>query len=310
MQISSRSRRGYLLLTLLLTFSILALTGTLGILERDTRLKRFSEADLKLNIDTLRRGIDLYRYMYTQSDSRPELIASLAFELENGFIASVTERLINDSQMTYIRGRLATDSLKWRVVRNLILNPSFEDDNGRSVPHTVGTWKGNFTAGDQVPDDWELTATGVQQWVPSAVLTTPATYVVSFWGKIASPTAVIQLKVWPEVGPVPLVALSLNRSEWKRAYSSFYLVTPQNLKIEISQNSANTGDVAYVDGIMLEKWSPPPQVPATAPPAPSAWADGFTIAPDIGSQTLQQSLLQELLPEGASPASLSYWTSW
>ena len=78
------ARKGYVLIALLLFFTVLGMSSTVAVLEQDTRLKRFSEEDLKLNLDALRRGIDLYRYHYTYSTPNTTKINALDTAMQAG----------------------------------------------------------------------------------------------------------------------------------------------------------------------------------------------------------------------------------
>jgi hypothetical protein len=172
-----KKRSGFVLLSILLFFTVLVLSSTVGVLERDTGLKRFSEEDLRINLGAIRRGIDLYRYKYTVTAPDPAKITALETALNTGVATEVANVLADES---FIRARIATGSMKWLMVTNLIQNPSFEDDSGKIDYGTVGTWRGNFTADDGVPDGWKLNVDGAEQMVN---ITANATYIVSFWAR-------------------------------------------------------------------------------------------------------------------------------
>ena len=293
------TRNGYLLLSLLLIFSTLALSNTVIILEQDTRLKRFGEKDLKLNIDTLRRGIDLFRYKYTVTEPTPAMMTAL----QNALAADPLALIDLLAAESFIRGRLGSGSMDWRVIQNHVRNPSFEKDTGEDYG-AVGAWKGNFTAGDGVPDGWELTTQGAQQVFPLAPATVPATYVVSFWFRAETSTGAGKVRVWPESGGVPFLELNGSGTTWKRFHGHFQLPTVQNVRLEITENSGASGDEIFLDGIMLEPWTEPGGANV---PVPSAWTADYSVSSAVASDVVQQNIFQDLVPADATPASLSWW---
>lgn len=295
-----KKRKGYVLLGLLLFFTVLTLTSTVTVLQQDTKLKRFSEEDLKLNVDALRRGIDLYRYKYTVTSDTPAKISTLNNYLSTGQVDSIANLLSAES---IIRARIATDSMKWKIVANLVRNPSFETDNGTDFGEVNG-WRGNFSAGDGAPDGWKLTSNGAEQMIS---IVEPATYVVSFWARSVSPTAEVKLKVWHEAVPCELTA---KNQEWKRYYADFSVASPKDVKLEIVRSSPNSGDIVFVDGVMIEKWDPPADVPATAAPSPTAWTHSFNLIPGRADEALQANVFRDLVPQGATPEKLSWWFNW
>jgi hypothetical protein len=294
-----RTRSGFLLLGILLFFTVLGLSGSVAVLERDTRLKRFSEEDLKLNLDALRRGIDLYRYKYEQTTNNPAKIAAL-----NAAMASATTLADLLAAESFIRARLATGTLRWRLISNLVKNPSFEIDDGTDYGEIAG-WRGNFTADDGVPDGWKLTSMGAEQVLS---LTGPATYVVSFWARGNTATAKGLVRVWAG-GGLPACERTADQGEWKRYFSSFQLTVPGTVRIELEQNGGASGDITYVDGLMIEKWDPPAGVPAGTVPVPSAWTSTVNVVPDNAVDILQERLFREMLPPGTG-ASFSWWFTW
>lgn len=295
-----RKRKGYVLLGLLLFFTVLTLSSTVTVLQQDTKLKRFSEEDLKLNIDSLRRGIDLYRYNYSVSAPDASKITALDALLQTGPAKDVADLLAAES---FIRARIATGTMDWKLISNLIKNPSFEIDDG-TYYGAVGTWRGNFTADDNAPDGWKLHSSGAEQMIS---LLEPATYVISFWACGNSATAEVKVKVWNAAVPCELTARTL---AWKRYFASFTTVAPMDVRLEIVRNSAVSGDRIYVDGIMLEKWDPPTGLPAGTRPGPSAWTKSVNLIPAIASEALQQNVFRDLIPQDASPASVSWWFQW
>lgn len=307
-------RKGYVLLSLLLFFTVLVLSSTVTVLQHDTRLKRFSEEDLKHNVDAIRRGIDLFRYKFPDPSISPRK------ELEN-FIASATSpaatpQVIASSvasitllltEESFIRARIATDTMRWKMIRNLINNPSFEDDSGQATyPPTSSGWRGNFSAGDGAPDGWKLTDLGAEQYVDLG----PATYVVSFWARGETPTSEAKLRVYHDVSPLEITA---KEQEWKRYYASFKLFAPKEVRIEIVRSSAIANDVTYIDGIMLEKWDPPvSEDPNDTPPSPSpsAFTRTINLIPARADKALKKNVFHDLVPDTASPDSISRWFNW
>ncbi|MBI3037526.1 hypothetical protein HYY75_00545, partial [bacterium] len=152
------NRGGYLLLSLILFFSVLALSNSAGILEQDTKLKRFKEGEFKQNLDSIRRGIDLFRYKYTVTNPDPGKITQLDTAFSNG----ATDLIVLLASESFISYRTGSDTAAWRVVQNLLKNGSFEDDSATDYG-LIGTWQGNFTPNDGVPNGWELNADGAQQ---------------------------------------------------------------------------------------------------------------------------------------------------
>lgn len=299
---------GYILIGLVLFFSILALSGTVGVFEQDTRLKRFQEGEFKTNLDTIRRALDLYRYRYSITAPDPIKLKALEDKLKTGPASEVIQLLAQES---FLRARSSSGHLKWRRSQNLVRNSSFELDLGSTDPDTykVGGWRGNFTPGDLVPDGWELTTTGAFQKIDLSSVSTPATFVVSFWAKCASPTATVQLRLGPDGGPAALL-MTAGKSNWSRYYQVYSVPAPAGIvHLEFELNSPS-GATAYVDGVMLEEWAPPTAAPATMKPVPSAWVASFSIVSDLASETLQQRIFADLLSSDTTPASMSWWMEW
>lgn len=291
-------RKGYVLLGLLLFFTVLFLSSTVAVLQQDTRLKRFSEEDLKLNVDSLRRGIDLYRYKYNVSN--PLKISALNSYLATGTPVQIADFLAAES---LIRARIATGTMGWKKVENLVKNPSFEIDDGTDFGAISG-WRGNFSADDGAPDGWKLNFQGAEQMVSLPVA---GTYVISFWARGTTPTAEAKVRVWFSATPCELTA---KNTEWKRFFASFTAASAMDVKLDILRNSAVSGDIVYVDGIMLEKWDPPAGLPAGTKPGPSAWTKSFNLVPAIASEALQQNVFHDLIPQDATPASMAWWFQW
>ncbi|MEW6711120.1 MAG: hypothetical protein AB1403_14930 [Candidatus Riflebacteria bacterium] len=294
------NRNGYVLLSLLLFFTVLALSSTVTVLQQDTRLKRYSEEDLKHNVDAIRRGIDLYRYKYSVTSPDPGKITALENLLQTGPAKNVAELLAAES---FIRARIATDTMSWKLVSNLVKNPSFEIDNGTDFG-PIGSWRGNFSAGDGAPDGWKLTTTGAEQYV---TLVEPTTYIISFWARGITSTSEAKVRVWHDAVPCEITA---QNTEWKRYYSSFTISTPKDVRIEIYRSSAVSNDITYIDGLMLEKWDPPPGLPVGTPPSPSAWTKTVNLVPSRSDQALQKNTFRDLIPATASPDDLSWWFNW
>ncbi|HAE37303.1 MAG TPA: hypothetical protein DCG57_01550 [Candidatus Riflebacteria bacterium] len=300
-------RNGYILLGMLLFFTFIGLSSSITVLEQDTRLKRFSEEDLRQNLGAIRRGIDLYRYKYGTGAT------PLETALSTGNVEQVVAELTSKN---FVRSGVATGTVPWqktprhwRIINNYIKNPSFEIDDGSLPMIEVGTWRGNFTAGDGVPDCWTLSSTGAEQHV---VLNDIATYVISFWARAVTATSRARVRVW-KIDPADGLACDLTADEkgWKRYFGSFHVGTvPAAIRLELVQAGTTSNDTVYIDGMMLEKWLPPPGTPAVVPPSPSAWTHDYTITPLATESAQQQRLFKEMIPQGASPASFSWWFQW
>lgn len=302
------TRKGYVLIGLLLFFTVLGLSSTVSVLEQDTGLKRFSEDDLRLNLGAIRRGVDLYRYKKMAEGG------DLDFEdaLSTGDMDKVIDLL---AENTFIRFGVATGSVpwhhsprNWRIVLNYVKNPSFEIDDGSIFPEVNG-WRGNFTANDGVPDGWNLTSEGAEQHIR---LVDADTYVVSFWARAVTPTSRARLRVWrisPVEEGIAAIDLTADEQSWKRYFGNFDVTTvPQIIKLELVQAGGASGDSVYIDGLMLEKWDPPTGL--TAQPAPAAWTADYIITPTATESALQQRLFQEMIPKDADPEDFSWWLMW
>lgn len=281
---------GYMLLFLVMVVTVLALGSSLAVIQQDTKLRRYTEQELKLNLDAIRRAFDLYQKDYPASAAQLVTLPS---------IASAAQRL---AEAGYLRqsawsqnsiSNSANDFFEFR--RNLVLNPSFEDDIG-----TISTdpWYSKWAvASDGIPDYWETVRNPTTQRIQTARqiiykdrlptdVSYPATFVVSFWGRWSPPakaTATFVLNVIREIDSTTLAAIAEKHNQWKRSFKSFVLPTLATLSIELSTNS-NPNDAAYFDGIMLETW----KGPATMTPFPSAWTKDFTFSSKLTSEALQQ----------------------
>lgn len=302
------NRNGYVLLGMLLFFTFIGLSSSIAVLEQDTRLKRFSEDDLRQDLGAIRRGIDLYRYKFGATGT------PLEDALNAGDIDLVIAELTSKN---FVRPGVAKGSVpwrknlrQWRITTNYIKNPSFEVDDG-SIFVEIGAWRGNFTGGDGVPDGWILTGSGAEQYVE---LTEVATYVVSFWARAVTATSRARVKVWRKAPVDEAIAASdiaADTMGWKRYFGDFQIaVVPATISLELIQAGSNGGDTVYIDGLMLEKWDPPSGTPLTVPPSPSAWTKKYTITPVATESAQQQRLFKEMIPEGAEPASFSWWFQW
>jgi len=296
-------RRGYVLLGLLLFFTVLGLSGTVGILEQDTRLKRFSEEDLKLNLDALRRAIDLYRYKNPDDKTIDGKMAESPEALAD-FLASES----------FVRARVATGTMGWRIIKNLIKNSSFERDDYTVYDDAyLGGWHGNHTANDGIPNGWKLKPGGAEQLI---YIATPSDYVLSFWARSESATAMATLIATPTVNlnaiATPPFEIKAIGSEWKRYFSRFRLTAPEVVKIELQQSGTNSGDATYIDGLMLEKWHPPTDPPVEIRPVPSAWTDEYQIIAASATEALQERAFKAELtaPAGSDISSYSWWFQW
>lgn len=312
-------RRGYLLLLLLMVFTLLLLGSLAGVLEQDTSVRRLSQDELKSDLDALRKAIDFYRFRYgvDPMTADPARIASLNHFLDRAqrqdpptAMGDLLQYLLSEN---YIRSRLMGNRLLgpgvasgtgWRVVRNLVRNGSFEWDDGRGAgfPYPTG-WRGNSTGEDGVPDGWQLTSTGAEQKV-EVPFTSPglATFVASFWVRVETPGDQVKLRVWPDGGPVPLSEVTATDRQWRRYFTAFNLAATTTLKVEVDLFAGND---ARVDGVMLERWQPP-LGGAPAAVAPSAFTEDSTIVSLVASATVQQSAFTELV--GSMPVHFS--TEW
>ena len=303
-------KNGFVLLGLVLFFSVLVLSSTVTVFEQDTRLKRFQEKDLKSNLDSIRRAIDLYRFKYSVTTPNSGLLAILEDKLKDptGLASEVIQILANES---FLRSRLASGTMRWKRIQNLVQNSSFELDVGTTDPtvYKVGTWRGNFSPNDDVPDGWELTANGAFQKIDLSSFAVPATFVVSFWARSTQTTAGVKLNIGPDAA-LPTLQLTANNPNWKRYYGVFVLNTAGICKLEFEQTSSTIGDVVYVDGIMLEEWTPPANAPVNLSPVPSVWTASFTIVPDIASETLQHRNFDDIITPDTTAASMSWWLEW
>lgn len=308
-----KRRGGYVLLGLLLFFTVLGLSGTVAVLEQDTRLIRLSEEELKLNLNALRRGIDLFRFHYPNRNdpTRRQLENHLENASTSAGIESLTDFLVEKS---FIRQRAAIvkvdrhkTQIKWQVINNLLTNSSFEIDDGQpDVAKTVGTWRGNHTANDGVPDGWQLNSTGAEQKIK---IGESGNYVISFWARSENAAAGAALTV--KVDDVVVFNLIANSTEWKRYFRSF--PEPPNtvpassvVSIILSPNSGTT----YFDGLMLERWKGIEGTVMT----PSAWTDNYQIVPTATDSALQErSFKTELLPDPGITNIATYshrWFQW
>lgn len=299
-----RAKNGFLLLWLMLFFTVLALSSTSAILQRDTGLKRFKEEDLKVKINNLRRAIDLYKYKYSVTSDNPTKIKALNSYLATGTATDVAILLAGES---FIRARVATGSNRWKLISNLVHNPSFELDNGEKDYLTTSGWQGNYTADDKVPDGWQLTPTGAEQVVdiPEA-----GTWIVSFWARSINTTSKTELAVETYPGAANKGSLVADAMVWKRYFKSFTTSGPESVKISVSQTSSNIGDYSFVDGVMLEKWKLPTGLPATTLPAPSAWTKDYTIIPDIPEKMLKEKTFENLIITDGTSDDYNWWFQW
>ena len=302
-----QNRNGYVLIGLLLFFSVITLSGTVAVLEQDTRLKRFTENEAKGNVDSLRRAIDLYRYKYTHPPFADQAkIDGLNADLANN-VNDVITRLTEER---FLRSHIATGSMRWRKVENLIKNSSFEEDEEKpSVDYYVNPpgWQGNYH-NDEVPNGWQYldSGGGIEQYI---YIPNPATYVTSLWVKGNSSTAHAKIRVLT-LGDALIFEMQVGQQTWKRYYGSFQINPAQAIKFQLLEDGTDLADKTYSDGVMLEQWNPPTGYPATLTPVPSAWVDGRTLVPDVASQVVQKGLLQDVIGSDTNQASFSYWLEW
>ncbi|OQA10962.1 MAG: hypothetical protein BWY66_00093 [bacterium ADurb.Bin374] len=207
----------------------------------------------------------------------------------------------------------------WQFRRNLIRNSSFEDDFGyvdvNGVPtSTADPYIASVTVKDDgKPDYWDIDEENwtvnksATQKIYKDLLTSNATYVVSFWGRWSPPlpatNSSFSLTVMKETNQEELKTIYGNSKHWKRYFATFFLQNAATLTVKLTVNG-NKGETAYFDGLMLEKWAPPADNP-TMTPFPSAWAKDFVVTSAIASAALQQTQVFGLtgstsvdLPEG------------
>lgn len=292
---------GFILLGIVIFISIIALAGMATVLEQDTKLKRFKEEELRLNLSAIRRGIDLYRYKYTVTQPDSTRIAALESALQAGNSETVVGILAGES---FLRARVATGSMEWRVVENLIKNSSFEIDDGTDFGF-IGTWRGNSLAGDQIPDGWQIVTSGFEQLVS----VDSGTFVISAWVKSQSSAAGVRIQVWGADSSA-LCDFTADSTDWKRYFASFSTAGATNIRVLIVSEGTASGETAEVDGVMLEKWNPPSGVSPDTPPVPSAWTVSKIVVPAQAETVLQQRLFSDAIPADATPASLSWWFQW
>ena len=295
-----RARNGFLLLWLMLFFTVLALSSTSAILQRDTGLKRFREEDLKVKINTLRRAIDLYRYKYRNDQSKLD-------DLENRLKLTATDVAILLAEESFIRARVATGSTRWRLIKNYVKNSSFEIDDDKFDYTSISGWRGNYSANDNVPNGWQLTPTGAEQVID---LDEAGTWVVSFWARNTISNSKVELKVTPYLSPTDVkCSMIADESVWKRYFKSFTTTGPENVTLSVSQMGP-TNSSTFVDGIMLEKWIVPTNMPPTTKPAPSAWTRDYNIVPDMPEKILRETTFENLIIPDSQPEDYSWWFQW
>lgn len=296
-----RKNNGFILLGIVVLISILVLTAMAVVLEQDTKLKRFKEDELKLNLSALRRGIDIYRYKYTVVEPDPVRIAALDAALQSGNVETVTGIIAAES---FVRARVSGENMEWRVIENLLKNPSFEIDDGTDFGY-IGSWRGNSTASDMIPDGWQVMAGGVEQLLRLEA----NTFVISLWARCQSVNSKLQVQIW---GPnsLPLCDFFVDSTDWKRYFASFSINASGVVRVLVKNAGSASGEISYIDGIMLEVWNPPAGVPADTPPVPSAWARDRIVVPAQAQTVLQQRQFADVIPVDATPASLSWWFQW
>lgn len=309
---------GYALLFLIMIITMLSLSSSVAVIQQDTRLKRYTEQELKLNLDAVRRAFDLYVLKENPSEA-------LMTTLREGTVASLTSFLAEKGYLRRSAWSQASanpnDALPssagdlWQFRRNLIRNSSFEDDFGyvdaNGIPtSTSDPYIASVTVKDDgKPDYWNIDE---QNWTVNKsatqkiykdLLTSNATYVISYWGRWSPPvnaTSEFSLSVIRESDGAELKKLKGNSKHWKRYFAAFFLPTAATLTVKLTVNS-NKGEAAYFDGLMLERW----MGSDTMTPFPSAWAKDFVVTSAIASVALQQTQVFGLtgsdsvdLPEG------------
>lgn len=284
---------GYALLFLIMIITMLSLSSSVAVIQQDSRLKRYTEQELKLNLDAVRRAFDLFVLKENPSEAlmtimREGSVSSLTtFLAEKGYLRrsawSQAAANPNDALPTSA-GDL------WQFRRNLIRNSSFEDDIGTITadPYISSV----AVALDGKPDYWDIddpdwtVNKSASQKIYKDLLTNNATYVISFWGRWSPPvsaTSEFSLGILRESDQAELKKIKGNSKHWKRYFAAFFLQNAATLAVKLTVSS-NKGEAAYFDGLMLEQW----KGSDTMMPFPSAWAKDFVFTSAIASETLQQ----------------------
>lgn len=277
------ARRGYLLLALGVIFSLMALSAGVSWLDRRTVFQRDYERSVRRDLDHLRLGIDLFIHRATVTAPSPASLTAL----ENGFadadVNAVIRLLAGDRHLSQ---RVASGS--WRIVRNLVKNPSFEFDNGTDyggVATSTGTWQGNRTSGDFVPDGWTLVEDGIEQYL-QLTGSFPASFVASFWARMPAVDTTVRFIVAGSDGS-HLLDIIATSTEWRRYQGSFGLAAPETVRLLTLLSSTGGTDHGLVDGVMLERWwNPLTAGGEPIQPVPSAWTANYGISPLLASPAL------------------------
>ncbi len=304
-------RKGNLLLGLVIVFAVLILQAGLGVMERGTLVNREKEHRLKSALDDARMAIDQFRRDHgTSTTGRRELLEAT---LDQGSALEVLTLLASDGYMAH---NCVREVGSWRLVRNQLRNPSFEVDTGVRYPAVAvgaGWWQGNFTSGDGIPDGWQSTANGVEQYVTASASQYPASFVVSFWARVASPDVMLACDYdLPDgIGTDIPASAAVSATQWRRHYRSFELPATAAVRIRFHWVTASPGVVGEIDGVMLEHWEMPVGgAMSGCVPLPSAWTASVTVACALASPTQQVRLFDHLIGPSGGPPRKTWWTQW
>jgi len=276
--------------------TMMTLGSSVAVIQQDTRLKRYTEQELKLNLDAIRRATELFnRDVETgKIPAGAAVIAEMksATDALTGNIDNATAILAKNGYLRQsslkLQGTTTTASFSWNFRYNLIKNSSFEDDD--ATTSTDPYLNSVAVASDGIPDYWKVDKASASQIIYSDKFSsTLATYVVSFWGRWCPPvgaTSTYALRVIRQSDQVEIASITTRSIAWERNFTTFQLPNQETLAVRI-ELAANTGEAAYFDGLMLEKWEEPPDQPGMEP-FPSAWAKDFTFVSSFSTEALQQ----------------------
>lgn len=301
---------GYALLFLVMIITMLSLSSSVAVIQQDTRLKRYTEQELKLNLDAVRRAFELYGqavgYDAALANMKGMSVGSATqFLVSNGYLRQSAWAQQSSNPASTLP---TTADALWQFRRNLIKNSSFEDDVGTisTDPYISSV----AVALDSKPDywdiddpNWEINKSASQKIYKDDLPADNATYVISFWGRWSPPvsaTSEFSLAVLKENDQTELSLIKGKSKYWRRYFKAFFLKDLATLTVKLTVNS-NKGEAAYFDGLMLELWKNGDPLPYR----PSAWAKDFVFTSAIASEALQQTQVFGLadsdildLPEG------------
>ena len=291
-----KSSRGYALLLLIMIITMMTLGSSVAVIQQDTRLKRYTEQELKLNLDAIRRATELFNRdvetgkipagaaviaeMTSATDALTGNINSAtAILAKNGYLRQSSLKLLGETTMA---------SFSWNFRYNLLKNSSFEDDDASiSTDLYINSVA---VASDGIPDYWKVDKASASQIIYSDKFSSaPATYVMSFWGRwctLVGATSTFVLSVIRQSDQVVMASIATGSTTWKRHFTKFALPAPATLAVRLGL-AANASEAAIFDGLMLEKWEAPPDQPGMEP-FPSAWAKDVTFVSSFSTEALQQ----------------------